>query len=58
MRILSFCTQSWMAAVWLGMPVLMEMRTAMTVLMHSYNNDIADVLWIWNGFEKIKVIDM
>ena len=53
MRILSFWTQSWMAAVWLGMPVLMEMRTAMTVLMHSYSNDIADVLWIWNAFENI-----
>jgi hypothetical protein len=33
-----------MAAVWLGMPELMEMRTAMTVLMHSYNRDMAEVL--------------
>ena len=43
---LSFCTQSWMEAAWLGIPVEMEMRTAMTVLMHSYNSDMADVEWI------------
>jgi hypothetical protein len=29
------------------MPELIEMRTAMTVLMHSYNNDMAEVLWIY-----------
>ena len=30
----------------MGIPVEMEMRTAITVLMHSYNSDMADVEWI------------
>ena len=32
-----------MDAAWLGIPLEMEIRTAMTVFIHSYNNDIADV---------------
>ncbi len=30
----------------IGLPEEMEISTAMTVLMHSYSSDIADVEWI------------
>ena len=43
-KILSFWTQSWMDALWLGKPLDIDIKTAITVLMHSYSNDIADVL--------------
>ena len=33
-----------MDALWLGSPLDIDIKTAITVLMHSYNNDIADVL--------------
>jgi len=33
-----------MEALWLGMPLLMLMSTAITVLMHSYRRLIAEVL--------------
>ena len=45
-RIRSFCTQSWILAAWLGIPVDIEISTAITVLMHSYSRDIAEVEWI------------
>lgn len=44
--ILSFWTQSWMLAAWLGIPDEMLINTAITVFIHSYNKLIADVLWI------------
>lgn len=44
MSILSFCTHSCTEAAWPGMPLLMLISTAITVLMHSYSSDIADVL--------------
>lgn len=40
----SFWTHSWMEALWLGMPLLILIRTAITVLMHSYSRLIAEVL--------------
>ena len=44
MSILSFCTHSCTEAACPGMPLLMLMSTAITVLMHSYSSDIAVVL--------------
>ena len=45
-RILSFWTHNCIAAVWLGIPDEIEIRTAMTVLIHSYKSDMAEVEWI------------
>lgn len=33
-----------MEALCVGIPLDIDIRTAITVLMHSYNNDMADVL--------------
>lgn len=44
MSIRNFWTHNWIDAVWLGIPLLMLISTAITVFMHSYSKLIAEVL--------------
>lgn len=43
-NILNFWTHNCIESEWFGIPEDIEINTAITVLIHSYNKDIADVL--------------